>query len=111
MCVAFLINFGVKNQAPQFSFEIVAGDLMLVFFYDFADIMFYGYLDILEIYHILGVIHSLSLTLSFQEIPTRLNAPILRVLKKEKIMHLPSRWSTWICSTLLDMIRTYLDLI
>ena len=30
MLVAVLINLGVKNQVPQFSFEIVAGDLMSV---------------------------------------------------------------------------------
>ena len=49
MLVAALINFGVKNQAPRVSFEIVAGDLMSVFFYEFADIIFYVSLDILEI--------------------------------------------------------------
>ena len=38
--VSVLINFGVKNQVPQFSFEIVAGDLMSVFFYEFDDIIF-----------------------------------------------------------------------
>ena len=46
MLVAALINFGVKNQVPQFSFEVVAGDLMSVFFYEFDDIIFYGSLDI-----------------------------------------------------------------
>ena len=49
MLVPILINFGVKNQAPQFSFEVVAGDLMSVFFYEFFDIIFYGSLYILEI--------------------------------------------------------------
>ena len=44
--VASLIKFGVKNQVPQFSFEIVAGDLMSVLFYEFDDIIFYGSLDI-----------------------------------------------------------------
>ena len=28
MLVVFLINFGVKNQVPQVSFKIVAGDLI-----------------------------------------------------------------------------------
>ena len=46
MLVLVLINLGVKNQVPQFSFEIVAGDLMSVFFYEFVDIIFYGSLDI-----------------------------------------------------------------
>ena len=45
--VSILINFGVKNQVPQFSFEIVVGDLMSVLFYEFVDIIFYGYLYIL----------------------------------------------------------------
>ena len=49
MLLVVLINFGVKTQVPQFSFEIVAGDLMTVFFYDFVDIILYGSLDILEI--------------------------------------------------------------
>ena len=41
-----LIYFGVKNQVPKFSFEVVAGDLMSVLFYEFDDIIFYGSLDI-----------------------------------------------------------------
>ena len=49
MLVYGLIKFGVKNQVPQFAFEVVAGYLMLVLFYDFVDIMFYEYMDILEI--------------------------------------------------------------
>ena len=46
LLVAFLINFGVKNQVPKISFKNYAGDLMLVFFYEFDDIIFYGSLDI-----------------------------------------------------------------
>ena len=49
MLLAVLINFGVKKQVLQFSFEIVAGDLMSILFYEFADIIFYGSLDFLEI--------------------------------------------------------------
>ena len=49
LLVAGLIKFGVKNQVPQFSFKVVVGYLMLVLFYEFVDIMFYGYMDILEI--------------------------------------------------------------
>ena len=48
MLVVSLINFGVKNQVSKFSFEIVAGDLMLVFSHEFADIIFCEYLDILK---------------------------------------------------------------
>ena len=48
MLVATLINFGVKNQVPQVSFKIVVGDLMLVFSYEFADIIFCGSLVIFE---------------------------------------------------------------
>ena len=40
MLVAFLINFGVKNQVPQVSFNIVAGELMSVFSHEFSDIIF-----------------------------------------------------------------------
>ena len=47
--VSGLINFGVKNQVPQSSFKIVASDLMSILFYEFDDIIFYGYLYILEI--------------------------------------------------------------
>ena len=42
LLVAVLIN-GVKKQVPQVSFEIVAGDLMSILFYEFDDIIFYGY--------------------------------------------------------------------
>ena len=48
MLVVVLINFGVKNQVPQVSFKIVAGDLMSVFSHEFADIIFCESLDILE---------------------------------------------------------------
>ena len=48
MLVAALIKFGVKNQVPQFSFQVVVGDLMLVLFYEFADIIFCGSLVIFE---------------------------------------------------------------
>ena len=47
--VATLTNSGVKNQVPQVSFKIAAGDLMSVLFYELADIIFYVSLDILEI--------------------------------------------------------------
>ena len=40
MLVVGLINFGVTNQVPQVSFKIVAGDLTLVFSYEFVDIIF-----------------------------------------------------------------------
>ena len=46
MLVAVLINSDVKNEVPKFSFEIVAGDLMSVLFYEFDDIIFYGSMDI-----------------------------------------------------------------
>ena len=38
--VAGSINFGVTNQVPQVYFKLVAGDLMLVYSYEFADIIF-----------------------------------------------------------------------
>ena len=50
-------------------------------------------------YQIIRVIHSLSLIYIFQQIPTRLLAPIFRILKKDKAVHLPSWWTT-----LLDLI-------
>ena len=49
MLVDVLINFGVKNQVQQVSFKIPTQDLMLVLYYEFVDIIFYGYLYILEI--------------------------------------------------------------
>ena len=49
MLVAILINFGVKNQLPKISFKISARDLMSVLSHDFDDIIFWKYLDILEI--------------------------------------------------------------
>ena len=40
---------GVKKQLPKISFKSFVGDLMSVFSHDFADVIFYKYLDILEI--------------------------------------------------------------
>ena len=45
--VYVLINFGVKNQAPQVSFKFVVGDSMSVFSHEFDDIKFFESLDIL----------------------------------------------------------------
>ena len=40
MLVAALTNSGVKNQAPQFLFKTVAGDLVLVSSYEIDDVLF-----------------------------------------------------------------------
>ena len=48
MLVSALINFGVKNQVPQVSFKLAPRDLMLVFSYEFSDIIFFGSLVIFE---------------------------------------------------------------
>ena len=63
MLVVVLINFGVKNQAPQVSFKFVVGDLMSVFSHDFVDIKLCESLDILfeKLYHIMELNHSLSM--------------------------------------------------
>ena len=45
--VTCFINFGVTNQAPQVSFNFAVEDLMLVFSYEFVDIIF---CEILVIY-------------------------------------------------------------
>ena len=47
--VVVLINFGVKNQAPQVSFKFVVGDSMSVFSHEFDDIIFFESLDILQV--------------------------------------------------------------
>ena len=67
MLVVVLMNFGCKNQVPQISFKISAGDLMLVFSHEFADIILCKYLDILEI-----ILYCMSdpFTLNDIEIPT-----------------------------------------
>ena len=41
MLVVVLINFGVKNQVPQVSFKIVAGDSISVFSHEFGGIRFF----------------------------------------------------------------------
>ena len=46
--VAGLINFGVASQVPQVSFKLVVGDLTLVFYYEFDDIIFCESLFIYE---------------------------------------------------------------
>ena len=48
MLVVGLINIGVTNQVPQFSFKLVVGDFMLVLYYEFADILFFESLVIYE---------------------------------------------------------------
>ena len=48
LLVAGLINFGVKNQVPKVSFIIIVGESVSIFSYKFDDIIFFGYLDILE---------------------------------------------------------------
>ena len=48
MFVASLTNSGVKIQVPQFFFNFVAGDLVLVSSYEVADILFCESLDIYE---------------------------------------------------------------
>ena len=40
MLVSSLINFGVTNQVLQVSFKLDDGNLMLVFSYEFDDIIF-----------------------------------------------------------------------
>ena len=40
MLVAALTNSGVKNQVPQFFFKFADGDLVLVSYYEVADILF-----------------------------------------------------------------------
>ena len=67
MLVVVLVNFGVKNQVPQFSFKIIVGDLMLVFSHEFADIIFCKYLDILEIILVCRID---PFTLIYLELPT-----------------------------------------
>ena len=47
LCVTDFINFGVTNQALQVSFNFVVEDSMLVFSYEFDDIIF---CDLLVIY-------------------------------------------------------------
>ena len=48
MLVVGLINFGVTNQVPQVSFKLVAEHLMIVFSYEFVDIIFFESLVIYE---------------------------------------------------------------
>ena len=49
MLVVFLINFGVKNQAPQVSLKnCVVGDFISVSSHEFTDVMDSDSLDILE---------------------------------------------------------------
>ena len=48
MLVAALTNFGVKNQVQKFFFKFTTGDLVLVSYYEVADILFCESLDIYE---------------------------------------------------------------
>ena len=48
MLVDALTNFGVKNQVPQFFFKIPVGVLVLVSYYEVADILLCDSLDIYE---------------------------------------------------------------
>ena len=101
MLVASLINFGVKNQVPKVSFEIVVGDLMSIFSLEFADIIFCEYLDILEI-----ISYCRSDTFTLIDLELLVNSYMMAGTNfqnfeegENSIVHLPSQWST-----LLDMI-------
>ena len=48
MLLATITNFGVKNQVLQVFFKFVAGDLVLVSYYEVADILFCESLAIYE---------------------------------------------------------------
>ena len=88
MLVAVLINFGVKNQVPQVSFKIVAGDLMSLFSHEFTDIIFYGKLVIFEAISYYGAqefaLHSPMASLPFYLITC--SSPD-RTSKDEDILH------------------------
>ena len=60
LLITGFINFGVTNQAPQISFKLDVEDSMLVFSYEFADIIFCELLVILNKYKIMDLNNSLS---------------------------------------------------
>ena len=70
LLVVVFINFGAKNQVPKISFKTSLGDLMSVFFHEFADIIFCKYLDILEIISDFRSNSNTLIDLGLQQIPT-----------------------------------------
>ena len=66
--VTGFISFGVKNQAPQVSFNFAAEDSMLVFSYEIVDIIFWKYLDIFER---ISYLRSDPFTLFYLELPIK----------------------------------------
>ena len=86
MLVVSLTNFGVKNQVPQFLFKIAAGDSMLVFSCEIADIIF---CELLDIYEAVSNYGAQSFTLH----STRASLPLVtcssphRTSKEEDILH------------------------
>ena len=51
MLLVVLINFGVKNQAPQVSFKFVVGNSMSISSHKFSDMKYCDFMDILK-FHI-----------------------------------------------------------
>ena len=63
MLVAGFINFDVTNQTLQVSLNFVVEDLILVLYYEFADIRFCELLVIYETNQIMELNYSLSIVL------------------------------------------------
>ena len=86
--VAALVIFGVKNQVPQVFFKLVVGDLMLVSYYEFVDIIFFVSFVIYESISYYGAqlfdLHSPRASL-----PLVTCSSPHRTSKEEDIMHPP----------------------
>ena len=90
MLVVVLINFGVKNQVPKVSFKVVVGDLMSIFFDEFADIISCESLLILEAILDYGA-QAFTLHIPMTSLPSYLitcSSPYI-TSKDGDILHLP----------------------
>ena len=86
MLVAALTNFGVKNQVPQFFFKFVDGDLVLVYSYEVADILFCESLDIYEAISDYGA-QAFALQSPRDSLPLVTSSSPHRTSKEEDILH------------------------
>ena len=88
MLVASLTNSSVKNQVPQFLFKTAHGDLVLVSFYEVADILFCESLGIFEAISVYGA-QALALHIPRASLPLVTCSSPHRTSKEGDILHPP----------------------
>ena len=107
MLVAALTNSGVKNQVPQFFFNFVAGDLVLVSYYEVDDILFFESLYIFESISNYGA-QSFSLHSPSASLPLITCSSPHRTSKEEDILHPPKHLILTLKGIILPLMVLFL---